>query len=92
MSIWLKTYPDVNKHPKDQGTLSPELTRAVRNLVNFPPPNSGDPKEKELAIKLASNFGKSSFKDFSTEVFDRANMADRNEVQIFPKKGEANLK
>ena len=88
MSIWLKTYPDLNKD-SDQGTISSELTRAVRNLVNLPPKKE---KEPDPDIKFASNFDKSSFTDFSNEVYNKANMAGRNEVQIFPKEGEANLK
>ena len=88
-SIWLKAYPDLDKDPKDQGTLPPELTRAVRNLVNLPPKDSN---EKDPAIKLASDLGKNSYKEFLTEVINRANLADRNEVQIFPKKDMSNLK
>lgn len=88
-SIWLSTYPDLDKDPKDRGTLSPELTRAVRNLLNLPPRDS---KGEDPVIKLASDFGKNSYKEFLTEVINRANLADRNEVQIFPEKNVSNLK
>ena len=91
LSIWLKTYPDLDDEPKELGTLPTELTRAVRNIVNLPI-NSKDVNEKDSAIKLASNFDKSAFKEFSTEVFNRANISDRNEVQTFPKKEDSNLK
>lgn len=90
-SIWLKTYPNLDNDPKDQGTLPPELTRALRNLVNLPT-NPKSANEKDPAIKLASDFGENSFNEFLTEVINRANMADRNEVQIFPEKEVSNLK
>ena len=82
-SIWLKTYPDLDEETNDRGVLSPEITRAVKNFVKL---------SEKSAIKLASKFDKSAFNEFSTEVFNRANVSDRNEVQIFPKKEDSNLK
>lgn len=95
-SIWNKVHPEGNAEEgggvtsgAEQTNFPPELVRAVRNMIKMP---AGDKRDDDPAIRMAREYSRNEFEEFSRRVLGRARLEERTQREFTCPKDEVDTR